>query len=132
MSYNDDFDKLVESCPYEMKLAVTEWVLKHVAAHGVEGGSYRYLIYERLGFDTDAYVPLLDAGMFISNEFDVDRIERVKEKVRDHKIDILKPVLALCDEPDCYKEVTCGFPTDDGYRSTCSEHYLKFYKKNQT
>ena len=29
---------------------------------------------------------------------------------------------AICDEPGCIKQVTCGTPTKDGYRNTCSEH----------
>lgn len=29
---------------------------------------------------------------------------------------------AVCDEPGCTQEGTCGFPTDAGYRRTCSEH----------
>lgn len=29
---------------------------------------------------------------------------------------------AVCDEPGCTQEGTCGFPTADGYRRTCSEH----------
>lgn len=28
-----------------------------------------------------------------------------------------------CDEPDCWRGVTCGTPTPAGYRSTCSEHW---------
>lgn len=27
-----------------------------------------------------------------------------------------------CDEPGCHKHISCGFPTDDGYRQTCSDH----------
>lgn len=27
-----------------------------------------------------------------------------------------------CDEPGCTKEATAGFPTDEGYRRTCSDH----------
>lgn len=27
-----------------------------------------------------------------------------------------------CDEDGCWELVTCGTPTDDGYRSTCSKH----------
>jgi hypothetical protein len=27
-----------------------------------------------------------------------------------------------CDEPGCWKEVTCGTPTPNGYRSTCGQH----------
>ena len=27
-----------------------------------------------------------------------------------------------CDQPDCWEPVTCGTPTPEGYRSTCSAH----------
>lgn len=30
-----------------------------------------------------------------------------------------------CDEPDCWREVSCGTPTPEGYRSTCGEHRPK-------
>jgi len=30
-----------------------------------------------------------------------------------------------CDEPGCKRETTCGFPTESGYRQTCSEHYQR-------
>jgi hypothetical protein len=66
------YPALVEACPYEMKLAVTAWVMRAIVEHAQEGGTFRYLIYERLGFNPDAYVPLYDAGgMTISNEFDL-------------------------------------------------------------
>ena len=39
-----ELDNLAETCDYDMKLAVTRWVFKHIAAHGAESGSYRYLI----------------------------------------------------------------------------------------
>lgn len=29
---------------------------------------------------------------------------------------------AVCDEPGCTLEVSCGTPTPNGYRSTCSKH----------
>lgn len=61
-------DKLAEECPYETKLAVTAWVFANIDNHIKEGGSFRYLIYDRLGFGGDAYVPLYCAGgMNISN-----------------------------------------------------------------
>jgi len=28
----------------------------------------------------------------------------------------------VCDEPDCSKPSTCGTPTPEGYRRTCSKH----------
>lgn len=27
-----------------------------------------------------------------------------------------------CDEPDCWRAVSCGTPTPAGYRQTCGEH----------
>lgn len=67
------YPKLVEECDYETKLAVTAWVMKHIVDHAQSGGTFRYLIYTRLGFNQDAYVPLyLAGGMTISNEFDLE------------------------------------------------------------
>ena len=125
MSDKKTLEDLVEECPYETKLAVTAWVMKHIVEHAKEGGSFRYLIYERLGFGLDAYVPLYMAGgMEISNEFDMERIDNIREKVREEKIVDLKPLLGLCDEPGCFNGAGCGWPTEDGgYRMTCSEHY---------
>ena len=31
-------------------------------------------------------------------------------------------VIYACDEPGCWADVTCGTPTQDGYRSTCGKH----------
>lgn len=31
-------------------------------------------------------------------------------------------LLACCDEPGCEQLVTCGTPTEDGYRKTCTKH----------
>ena len=38
-------------------------IMEHVIAEMVEGGSFRYFIYDRLGFEQDAYVPLYTAGV---------------------------------------------------------------------
>lgn len=67
------YPKLVAECPYETKLAVTAWVFEHLVAHAhTSEGTFRYLIYNRLGFDADAYLPLYNAGgMLISNQFDL-------------------------------------------------------------
>lgn len=44
------------------------WVFQKLVQHLDEGGSYRYLCYERLGFDESSYVPLYRAGgMALSN-----------------------------------------------------------------
>jgi hypothetical protein len=66
------YPKLVADCPYETRLAVAAWVFQHIVAHARERGTFRYLIYDRLGFRNDAYLPLYTAGgMTISNEFDL-------------------------------------------------------------
>jgi hypothetical protein len=66
------YPKLVEDCPYETRLAVVAWAFAKIVEHGREGGTFRYLIYDRMGFNGDAYVPLYDAGgMVISNELDL-------------------------------------------------------------
>ena len=126
MSDFSDLDALVEKCDYNTKLAVTAWVFKHILDHAKEGGSYRYLIYDRLGFGMDSYAPLYMAGgMDISNEFDMERTEDIKKIVRENNLDVLKPRLGLCDEPGCFEEISCGTPIEGGYRSTCYEHMPK-------
>lgn len=67
-----EYPKLLDECSYKTKLAVTAWVFGHICDHATTGGSFRYLIYDRLGFGPDAYLPLYEAGgMVISNEFDL-------------------------------------------------------------
>lgn len=54
----------------EARLWWTAQVFRSIVEHAREGGSFRQLIYGRLGFDVDAYAPLyLAGGMTISNEF---------------------------------------------------------------
>jgi len=118
-----ELDNLAETCDYDMKLAVTRWVMKHIADHGKEGGSYRYLIYERLGFGPDAYAPLCSDGLFISNEFDAEALPNAREALASGNHEKLKEVLNCCDEPGCYEVTSCGWPTEDGgYRRTCYTH----------
>jgi hypothetical protein len=67
------YPELVKACPYETRLAVAAWVIRAICDHGKEGGSFRYLIYDRLGFGPDAYFPLYTAGgMEISNNFTLE------------------------------------------------------------
>ena len=136
---NDEyFDDLVEKCDSETKLAVTRWVMKHIVEHAQNGGSYRYLIYHRLGFDVSAYVPLCQDGLTISNEFDLNDNENIKEVFRvvlqdqegdldfiKYRLEKLKKNFGICDEPGCCDPITSGTPTDAGYRSTCSKHRPK-------
>lgn len=130
MSDFPDLDKLVEECDPTMKLAITAWVMKHIVDHARDGGSYRCLIYSRLGFDPDAYAVLLDDGMTISNEFDLDLKNKVIEAYKSKDEKSLKQALGLCDEPDCFNYISCGWPSDVGYRATCGEHYEGKLKKN--
>ena len=75
-----DLKKLVEQCDYDTKLAVTAWVFQKIVEHGDNPGSFRYLIYDRMGFGPDAYIPLYEAGgMTISNEFDLTEKYNGKE-----------------------------------------------------
>jgi len=118
--------KFVDESDYDTRLAITAWVMKNVVDHAEEGGSFRYLIYDRLGFDMDAYVPLYQAGgMTITNEFDIKNAGAIRERVRDKKISDMKDLVGLCDEPDCFKSASCGWPSDEGYRHTCRDHMEK-------
>jgi hypothetical protein len=120
---NDWIDELVKNSDYDTRLAITAWVMRHILDHAKDGGSYRYLIYDRLGFDMDAYGVLQEAGALdISNLFNLQKIKDIENHVRENKIESIKKLVGFCDEPECYNEAGCGFPTDDGYRWTCYEH----------
>jgi hypothetical protein len=74
-----EIKKLVDECPYETRLAVTAQVFRSLCTHAREGGSFRFLIYDRLGFDSDAYSVLyLAGGMVISNDFILSNEKVVK------------------------------------------------------
>lgn len=119
---NDSWEDVVNNCDYETKLAVTAWVMEKIVDHAKEGGSYRYLIYRRLGFDMDAYAVLLADGMTISNEFDLNLKDKVITAYRSGDEKEMKKALGLCDEPGCFKHITSGWPSENGYRTTCIEH----------
>ena len=120
---NVSLDEMAENCPHELKIAVTRWAMRHIVEHAKEGGSYRTLIYSRMGFGPEAYAPLCENGLTISNEFDIQQMDKIKEIVKENKYDALKEALHLCDEPGCYKDAGCGWPSKNGYRRTCGEHY---------
>jgi len=60
-------EEVWNSLTYDQRLAAAAVVFKAVWAHMQSGGTYRYLIYDRLGFEPDAYAVLLSEGMNISN-----------------------------------------------------------------
>lgn len=31
-------------------------------------------------------------------------------------------IIDVCDEPNCWLNISCGTPTKEGYRSTCGKH----------
>ncbi len=60
-----------ESLSYLQRLAATAYIFEQICKHAREGGTYRFLIYDRLGFNMDAYSHLYPEGMLISNGFDL-------------------------------------------------------------
>jgi hypothetical protein len=120
-------EKIWNSLDYDTRLAVAGHMIRKVVEIGTEGGSFRHFIYGVLGFSMDAYVPLYMAGgMTITNEFDLQKIEDIKKIAEENKYEKLKSVLGLCDEPDCFKEASTGWPSEDNvYRHTCSAHFKK-------
>ena len=143
----NELEHIVANCDPDTKLAVTQWVMKHIVNHARDGGSYRHLIYNRLGFETEAYAPLCIDGITISNEFDLNYKEQVREvievviaedernrlrsdwfrlRIIKIKIEELKKELGFCDEPGCVKDTSCRFLSSSGaYRRTCGDHYQK-------
>lgn len=53
---------------YEDRLYATYFIFDQISEHMENNGTYRYLIYDRLGFNMDAYGVLMEAGgLAISN-----------------------------------------------------------------
>jgi hypothetical protein len=124
MGITDELIEQAENVDNQTKLAVTAWVFHHIIEHAKEGGTFRYLIYDRLGFGYDAYVPLCADGMTISNEFNMDFKDKVVRIAQEHQLEPLKEVLEMCDEPGCFKIRCCGWPDPktNTYRVTCRDH----------
>jgi hypothetical protein len=58
-----------EETDYDIKLYIAAYIFKQLEKHMYEGGSYRNLIYTKLGFSYDAYGVLQMNGAFnIHNE----------------------------------------------------------------
>ena len=125
MFQTENIEEKVSAVDYDTRLLLTEWVMKHIVEHAKESGSYRYLIYDRLNFGPDAYVPLCKDGLTISNEFDLSIKKEIVKIITDNNYDMLKPLFNICDHDGCYSEANCGWPSDEGYRRTCYEHMKK-------
>lgn len=74
----------LDACDDATKIAVTAWVFKHLVEHAQSPGSFRHLVYKRMGFKLPAYTPLLNAGgMTISTLFDmIGKGEPVTDSLR--------------------------------------------------
>jgi len=38
----------------------------------------------------------------------------------------------ICDEPECTRDATCGFPVENGYRRTCYKHLVPKIERGLT
>jgi hypothetical protein len=116
----EKFKEIWETVDYETRLAITATVMKRIVEHATEGGTYRYLIYDRLELGMDAYAVIMEAGgMTISNEFDLERMSKIKEIVKTEKLVPLKKILSMCDHDDCYN-TACLY--DGKGNMWCHEH----------
>jgi len=113
-----EIDDLVAQCDPATRLAVVQWAMRHIVDHAEEGGSYRYLIYERLGFGPEAYSALLSDGLIISNEFDLNKEELLISALKAKDYARLKKLLNLCDVPDCFNQASMY----RGSQQACSDH----------
>jgi len=119
----DWFMKDVDALPMETRIAVAAWVMKHIVDHAKDGGSFRYLIYDRLGLDMSAYVPLCADGMVISNEFDLNLKDDLIEALKGNDLKAARDVLGLCHMPGCWEYASTWSPQVDGTVALCSKHY---------
>ena len=117
------FEKEIKSLPMQTRIAAAAWVMKHIVDHAKEGGSFRHLIYSRLGLDTSAYVPLCSDGMTISNEFDLNSNQHIVEALKQNDISKVKYLLGLCQQPDCWDFASTWSPGVNGTVALCSKHY---------
>lgn len=64
-----DLRQRYEALDEETRIAAASVIIPAVLDHARQGGSYRFLIYDRLGFSEASYVPLQLAGVLdASNE----------------------------------------------------------------
>lgn len=119
--------ELIEKCDYNTKRAIVIWVFENLMEHAQNKETFRYLIYNRLGLNNDAYVPLCDAGgMEIHNKLNSDLIQNVIEMVKEEKIFQLKDLLSLCDIQNCFEFSTCIHRENDISYKTCDFHTKKY------
>ncbi len=78
-----NFDALIEDVAPETKLAVCAWLMQKLVDHAREGGTFRSLVYGRLGFGFGAWMTLyLAGGMDISHNLNFHEASAADECVR--------------------------------------------------
>lgn len=117
------YDEHIQSADMKTKIAFAAWVMKHVVDHARDGGSFRYLIYDRLGLDLSAYCALCDDGMIISNEFDLQLKDQLINALKNNDFDKMKSLLGLCDIEGCMKHARAWVPSQVGGSALCSDHF---------
>lgn len=120
---NNWYDEHIQSADMKTRIAFAAWVMKHVVDHARDGGSFRYLIYDRLGLDLSAYCALCDDGIIISNEFDLQLKDRLIDALKNNDFDKMKSLLGLCDIEGCMKHARAWVPSQVGGSSLCSDHF---------
>ena len=115
----------VDATDMETKIALVAWVMKHIVDHARDGGSFRYLIYTRLGLDMSAYVPLCSDGITISNEFDLNLKDDLVAALKGKDYRKMKDILGLCDQLDCWNSASVWTPQIDGVSALCHLHSRK-------
>jgi len=118
----DWIQEKINDVDMETKIALTAWVMKHIVDHARDGGSFRYLIYDRLGLDMSAYVPLCSDGIVISNEFDLNLKDDLIRAMKSKDFFKMRDILGLCNQPDCWEYASMWTPQVDGVSALCSRH----------
>jgi hypothetical protein len=78
-----DYRAVVADVPHDIKLAVCTWVIETCVEHARAGGTFRNLVFERLGFGIEAWLPLyLAGGMDLYHHFNFCEASAADESVR--------------------------------------------------
>ena len=76
----EEIKEIWDSLTYDQRLAATAFIFQQLCEHARTSGTYRKLIYDRLGFDQDAYLVLLPEGKLISNKFSLKARSRIQDE----------------------------------------------------
>ena len=79
----EEIKEIWDSLTYDQRLAATAFIFQQLCEHARTSGTYRKLIYDRLGFGQDAYLVLLPEGKLISNEFSLKARNNMQSEEKD-------------------------------------------------